>query len=147
MIAGIKGRTQSLRILWITRSCVKINHGVKRATRANPLVQCGAGGLATFTVARRAKIRSERCAHSLYSVCLCALDHLLLRRDQVIGSYKFRRTCGWFKAAADVIDAFEHDQPFDTRLTQDIGIKTRQGVDPCEITEQAVARKTLIDDR
>lgn len=121
-----------VRLVRIGRGLIEINNGVEVAFHPNP----GINRLAISLVAGRrmivvrAGVGQDRRSHHLDVCGVGAGDDLLVRSQDALNEYFVHGGGRVAEAseAADIIHAFEQNDPADTSLREHIAIETRQGV-------------------
>src|SRR6185437_3573255 len=139
MVAGVELRLEPGGMSGIARRRVKVDRPVECPARADPLIHLLANRLTFRCVGPHAFPREDRCAHDLETVQMSLLDELAVARDQIIGADVIFGRCPGNGREADVIDAFEENDPVDTRSTEDVAVEARERTRAAPIVQHAIS--------
>jgi len=150
VVAAVEGVQQMVGMLRVTHEGIEINHRIKVARGANPLINNLAVGFAqrAGVVIARTNVRSDCSSVDAQAVRVGAFDDLLVGgddlRDKVVmvGGRHFAVD----RQPAQIVDALKENEPAHASLRQHIGIEARQNVRPQAVGQQVIAADALVGD-
>lgn len=127
MVAAVVSRDEAVGMLRVAHDDVEVDDGIEVAGSADPLVDGLAIGLAerTWMVVGRTDVGSDCRAVDSQAVRVSPLDNLLVHGDEALDDCGVIRGRDFAVAseAAEIVDAFEDDQPADTCWSKHVTIK------------------------
>ena len=148
MIARIKRREQSIRMLRIACDHIEVDDRVKMPGRANPLVDCLAirFALGFRTRVLRADVRQNRRANRLDPMRMRPCDDLRICTmiPCTIASCSSGETSSSRANVPRIVHALQHDQLANARLRQHIAIEARQRIRAEAVQQQPISANSLI---
>ncbi len=150
MVAAVVGGEQLVGVLGVADYGVEIDDGVEVAGGANPVVDGLAVGFAqgAGVIVVGADVGGDRRAVDAQAVGVGAGDQLLIGGEDAsdLGGVVGGRDFGEAGESAEIVDAFEDDDPLHGGGGEDIAIEAGEGVGTEAVGEQVIAADALVGD-
>src|ERR1035441_5786699 len=157
-IPRLKPRQEPFRIGRIANCSIKIEYAIKCSAGADPIIDRLAHHLAVRSEVVSSLAWCQRGSKDPDVMLMGTIDDLPQACDQVGGTYALRRKWTIFELRSiagrsrfhvrppDIVDTLEHNKIGDSRLRQDISIKTSEGIDPGAVMQNSIPTDALVED-
>ena len=150
VVAAVVGGEQLIGMLGIADYGIEIDHRIEVAVGADPLIHGLAVRFAGWpgVIKTGANVRCDGGAIDQQSVGMGARDDLLIGGEDTPheGGMVFRRDFRMLGQAAEIVDAFEDNDPSHASRRQHIAIEASEGGWSQAVGQKVVAADTLIGD-